>query len=419
MSITIKQLNGGAIIFQQEANIKLDVLEVIERKGWGHPDKLADDLAESLSQAYSKYTLVECGAILHHNFDKLCLLGGSSKVTYGYGEMINPIRVLVNGRASMKFGGKSLNIEDLIIQNCKKFFRTRFPLLDVDKDITIELNLSTASSPGKVYSQAAKLANSRHQWFEPTSLSDLPERYMLHANDTSLGTGYAPLSSTENLVKMLVDHLSNNNSKFYKWMGTDIKIMACRIQDKIDIIGCVPQIAGYVNSRQEYIENILTLHKLCQELIKTNFPQLQVNFTFNTRDKLEADEIYLTAIGSSIESGDEGIVGRGNRVNGLITPMRPMNLEGANGKNPVYHVGKLYNVLANQIAQTIHQKFGGNVVVNLISKTGSEITVPWKILLQTENKNLPKNEVVEIVESILPTIPELTLKIIEGEIELS
>jgi len=32
-------------------------VEIIERKGWGHPDKLADDLAEELSRAYARYTL--------------------------------------------------------------------------------------------------------------------------------------------------------------------------------------------------------------------------------------------------------------------------------------------------------------------------------------------------------------------------
>jgi S-adenosylmethionine synthetase len=68
------------------------------------------------------------------------------------------------------------------------------------------------------------------------------------------------------------------------------------------------------------------------------------------RDIPDRDELYLTYTGSSIESGDEGVVGRGNRVTGLITPLRPMNIEGASGKNPVYHVGKLYNLAAQRIA---------------------------------------------------------------------
>jgi S-adenosylmethionine synthetase len=48
-----------------------------------------------------------------------------------------------------------------------------------------------------------------------------------------------------------------------------------------------------------------------------------------------------------------GRVGRGNRVCGLITPYRPMTLEAAAGKNPYNHVGKLYNLCAQQICERI------------------------------------------------------------------
>jgi len=63
--------------------------------------------------------------------------------------------------------------------------------------------------------------------------------------------------------------------------------------------------------------------------------------------------VYLTVTGLSAESGDDGQVGRGNRVNGLITPYRPMSLEAAAGKNPVTHVGKLYNIMAMRVAQRV------------------------------------------------------------------
>ena len=77
--------------------------EVVERKGLGHPDTLADALAEYLSVNYSKYTLSKFGAILHHNFDKVGLLGGASFVRFGEGKITKPIRILLNGRASGRF----------------------------------------------------------------------------------------------------------------------------------------------------------------------------------------------------------------------------------------------------------------------------------------------------------------------------
>jgi S-adenosylmethionine synthetase len=79
----------------------------------------------------------------------------------------------------------------------------------------------------------------------------------------------------------------------------------------------------------------------------------EVQVAVNAADGEAQDNIYLTVTGLSGEAGDDGQVGRGNRVNGLITPYRPMSLEAAAGKNPVSHVGKLYNVLANRIVRAV------------------------------------------------------------------
>jgi len=79
--------------------------------------------------------------------------------------------------------------------------------------------------------------------------------------------------------------------------------------------------------------------------------------------------LYLTATGTSAEQGDDGQVGRGNRVNGLITPYRPMTLEAAAGKNPVSHVGKTYNIAARQICDKIVDDLNvENVDCYLVSK---------------------------------------------------
>jgi len=249
-------------------------------------------------------------------------------------------------------------------------------------------------------------------------LEDLPEHSRLHANDTSLGTGYFPLSSTEELVKSLSDYLSNRPREDCPlWLGTDVKVMAYSFDKRVELTICVPQIAQYVKSRGEYIKNLEWLKTDIREFLDTNFPKASVEFNLNARDNIEADEIYLTATGSSIESGDEGVVGRGNRVNGLITPMRPMNLEGVNGKNPVYHVGKVYNVLANLIAEEVHKEIGGAVVVNLISKTGGDLLTPWKTIIQVENGEVKTEEIVSIARKLCSEIPRLTSKIVHSSIE--
>lgn len=71
-------------------------------------------------------------------------------------------------------------------------------------------------------------------------------------------------------------------------------------------------------------------------------------------------------------------MGRGNRVNGLITPYRPMSLEAAAGKNPVTHVGKLYSLMANRIAHAVVDEVGGvqEAYCYLVSRIGRPITDP-------------------------------------------
>jgi len=78
--------------------------EVVERKGAGHPDTLADGVADAISRAYSRYCLEQFGAILHHNTDKTSLLGGAADVRFGHGELTAPIQVLVNGRITAALG---------------------------------------------------------------------------------------------------------------------------------------------------------------------------------------------------------------------------------------------------------------------------------------------------------------------------
>ncbi len=109
--------------------------EFVERKGQGHPDTLADGLAEYLSAKYSEYTKRRFGAVLHHNFDKIGLLGGASSVTFGKGRLTKPVRVLLNGRASTTFGTRSIPVEKLLKRWTKEFMKHKLPRLRVNRDI--------------------------------------------------------------------------------------------------------------------------------------------------------------------------------------------------------------------------------------------------------------------------------------------
>ena len=213
---------------------------------------------------------------------------------------------------------------------------------------------------------------------------------MLLANDTSLGTGWAPLNEVETFVIMLADNLSGPSdfTETRPWCGSDVKVMALADEERVDVTFCVPQISAHVPGRSTYVRNCADILSYVEDLAQRHLPGRKTKLRLNARDIVERDELYLTVTGSSIESGDEGVVGRGNRTCGLITPLRPMNLEGVSGKNPVYHVGKLYNIAARRIAVAIQEQFGGYVEVHLISATGQALASPWQAVIRTSNRHV-------------------------------
>lgn len=407
-------LDGSDLIVERGAHAP-SALTIAERKGWGHPDTLADHLAERLSRAYSRHTLRQFGVVLHHNFDKLAVLGGSSEVRYGAGRMIDPVRVLVNGRAARFCGDALIPVDELILDEVTAFFAERLP--ELDGHVSTELNVTSNSSPGAVLTGDGP--TDRERWFAPRSSDDLRERRQLVANDTSLGTGWAPQSRTEELVRTLTDHFSRSDGfqASHPWCGSDVKVMAHSVQGELDIVLAVPQKCAHVTSRAEYMANKDAVLAECHRLALLRLPGVTARFRLNARDLPEHNELYLTHTGSSIESGDEGVVGRGNRVNGLITPLRPMNIEGANGKNPVYHVGKLYNVAANQIAQRLHEATGAPAEVHLISATGQRLDRPWRIVIRLteDGDELADDKLRVLLLETLNAFPSLTEDLLSSD----
>lgn len=387
-------------------------LSIIERKGLGHPDTLADHLAEELSRAYAQYTLDAFGAILHHNFDKLALLGGSSRVVYGGGEMRDPVRVLVNGRATRVCGDVTIPVDEIITRTVRDFLGRRLPHLG--DAFTVELNITSNSSPGAIHTDGS--SPERQSWFAPASADQLRERKVLISNDTSMGTGFAPLNGVERFVLELADTLSGPSdfTATRPWCGTDVKVMAFADEDRVDVVFCVPQISAHVPDRDTYVRNAAEVYQYAEDLVARMLPDLKATLRLNNRDIVERDELYLTVTGSSIESGDEGVVGRGNRANGLITPLRPMNLEGVNGKNPVYHVGKVYNIAARRIAEALHEELGGYAEVHLVSATGQALAEPWRINVRLGDDDAGHDRVAPIVRATLDRFPELTQDLLAG-----
>ncbi len=408
MRRTRSKIDNCTLVIESDAVAPGEVT-IVERKGWGHPDTLADHLAERLSRVYSRYTLEHFGAVLHHNFDKLALLGGACEVRYGSGRMTAPVRALVNGRAARTCAGDAIPVDDLVQETVRAFFRERLPELD---QLSVELNITGNSSPGAVLTDSD--TPDRTVWFAPRSLDDLRERRTRLANDTSLGTGWAPESRFEVFVRDLVDHFSAAGpfTATHPWCGSDVKVMGYATGDEVDVVLCVPQKCSHVPDRVAYLENKEIVLAECRRLATERLGDVPARFQLNVRDLPERDELYLTFTGSSIESGDEGVVGRGNRVNGLITPTRPMNVEGANGKNPVYHVGKLYNLAARRLAQRLAEATGDYAEVHLVSATGQRLDRPWRVLIRLASPEPELDKVNTLILEALDGFPALTDEIL-------
>jgi S-adenosylmethionine synthetase len=231
-------------------------MEVIEKKGIGHPDTLADSMAEALSYVYSQYCLKKFGYILHHNVDKISVYGGSSKAGFGFGESVKPIRIIVNGRMSTAFGSTEIPVFELASDVVKKYIKKVIPSLTIDKDIEVFDFLNKAEGT----------ATKGWKWFRPTSEHDLPELTLPRANDTSCVVGYYPLSKVEKLSLSLHNLFFNSRyEKKYDYLGTDIKVMISRIGQKYDITMCVPflgkhtpNIEFYTQRKKELTENIMS-----------------------------------------------------------------------------------------------------------------------------------------------------------------
>jgi S-adenosylmethionine synthetase len=145
----------------------------------------------------------------------------------------------------------------------------------------------------------------------------------------------------------------------------------------------------------------------------------------NAADSLSSGAIYLTVTGTSAEAGDDGQVGRGNRVNGLITPCRPMSLEAAAGKNPVSHVGKIYNVLARNIAEAIITTIPEveSAQCLMVSRIGAPVTLPAMVEIKIATREgVPvagfQAGIEALVGDRIARIPELISGFVAGSISV-
>jgi len=382
-------------------------IEIVERKGIGHPDTICDALAEELSRNLCRFYLEHFGLVMHHNVDKALLWGGNSRPEFGGGEVVEAMEIFLAGRATCEYKGIKVPLQEIVTQSCTNWLQSSFHILDVNRDVKF------------------------HSLIRPGS-SDLIELYLRQqetgialANDTSCGVGYAPLSELERVVLNIEKYLNSEKIKSaHPEIGEDIKVMGVRKKDTFDITVACAFIDKYIADKSDYIRKKSQLIELAKQAAKKESDK-KIIITANTADDIEKESLYLTVTGTSAESGDDGEVGRGNRVNGLITPYRPMNMEAAAGKNPITHVGKLYNIVAQQIAEKLVNERNEirEAYCYLVSRIGSPIKTPQvidiKLCMQDGiSTDTVKTRVEEVVDEKLSNIYKIREQLIAGTIRV-
>lgn len=183
-------------------------------------------------------------------------------------------------------------------------------------------------------------------------------------------------------------------------------------------------IGRHLANVDDYIEQKVLLATFVQSLaVEHGFSECAVNV--NAADDVSSNSIYLTVTGTSAEAGDDGQVGRGNRVNGLITPCRPMSLEAAAGKNPVSHVDKIYSLVARDIADALVSTLPeiAHAQCLMVSKIGAPISEPAFVHVKMATKEgIPIAEVrrqaEEVVAGCFADLSALARRLAAGEISV-
>lgn len=310
-------------------------VEIVERKGRGHPDTICDALAEELSRSLCRFYVERFGMVLHHNVDKVLLRAGSSRPAFGGGEVLAPIEVFIAGRSTREFAGGRIPVDELAVEGSLAWFRENIPGLDPERHVRIHCLVR----PGSADLVALFL---REQ-----------QRGRPLANDTSVGVGYAPQTDLEHVVTAVETRLNSREMKAScPAVGEDIKVLGIRRRDGIILTVACALVGRYLADVSDYARMRERVRAAALEAART-VTKREVAVHVNAADDLAAGRIYMTVTGTSAEAGDDGQAGRGNRANGLITPYRPMTLECASGKNPVTHVGKLYQVAARRAAEAL------------------------------------------------------------------
>ena len=383
-------------------------LEIVERKGLGHPDSICDAIMDQVSVRLSREYLERIGAIMHHNADKSLLVAGEVETRFGGGLVKEPMLLIFGDRATFEAEGTGIPVKEIAVQTAEEWFKKNLRFVDPEKHVRYQVELK----PGSL------------------ELVDIFKRKgkVLGANDTSAAVGYAPMTKTEMIVLRTERYINSREfKKRFPGSGEDVKVMGLRKNNRLHLTVSMALVDRFVESERDYFMKKAEVLEEINRFVKANADFEEIVVDLNTLDVegRGVNGVYLTVLGTSADGADSGQVGRGNRVNGVIPLNRPLCSEAAAGKNPVSHVGKIYNLLTHRIANHIYQQVPGiaEVYIWLLSQIGKPIDQPAIAAAQIVMK--PKasiedirKEIEEVINLELENIDKFCMELAYGKIPI-
>jgi len=384
-------------------------VEMVERKGIGHPDSICDAIMDRVSVELSKEYLSQFGRILHHNIDKAFLVAGDAQVKFGGGTILEPMKLIFGDRATYSLNGRELPIREIAIRTAKNWIRENLRFVEPGGP-------DAGDGPHVTYQVEIKPGSAE--------LVDIFSRDTTVANDTSAAVGYWPMTETERLVRETEQYINSRTFKeAFPETGEDVKVMGVRMGRELRLTAAVAFVDRFIEGEAQYFRRKQALYDAVMGFLTPRTTMAQVAFDLNTLDEAGRGlgGVYLSVLGTSAESGDSGQIGRGNKVNGVIAINRPMGTEAAAGKNPVSHVGKIYSIFTHLVAQKVYEEVPGlrEVYVWMVSEIGKPIDQPVTavqiILEKGARKPVVTRQVREVLDRELAGIHVFCRDLAEGK----
>ena len=345
------------VSIESRPSIEKSRIEIVELKGIGHPDSLADGISEAIARLFHSTSRPDIPPYVYS--DKVLITPGEARPGFEGGTILRPFHVYVPYVSNQKI--PSAAVREAVYQYLEDTLRY---FLREHARITV------------IHRKPSQHSSQTHRSF--------PAEF----EDTAIAVAYAPLTTTECLVKDI--HALMTSKRFkedFLSLGEDVKLLACRQDDSVKVTLACAFVGQLLTGLNKYLQLKQSVKNWVVPLGEKYGLHLDVEV--NPDDRPELGSVYLTVLGSSIEQGDCGVTGRGNRWNGLISPLRPMTIEGIAGKNTQNHPARLLTTVAQKISSEIHQELlaaDEEVSCLLVGKVGSYMRELDTIHIQINSK---------------------------------